>query len=58
MHIGYLEDLPLPSSTGGAFGSAARAEEWMEKHELSGLFTGYPVNAGSYDWAGPGIGQL
>jgi hypothetical protein len=38
----------LPS---GAFETQSLAEQWIERHSLSGLLTEYPLNVGVYDWA-------
>lgn len=35
----------------GVFHTSAEAEEWIERHELSGVLTEYPVGVGVYDWA-------
>ena len=35
----------------GVFLSFSIAESWITKHELSGVLTEYPINAGSYDFA-------
>lgn len=43
--------LEPPRSCGGVFLTRAKAEEWIEKHSLSGTLTQYPVDAGVYDWA-------
>lgn len=35
----------------GIFTSLTEAKTWIEKHQLSGVLTRYPVNTGVYDWA-------
>ncbi|MBI1281300.1 MAG: hypothetical protein GC179_24445 [Anaerolineaceae bacterium] len=35
----------------GIFSSRERAEEWIQKHRLSGILTKYPVDISVYDWA-------
>ncbi len=35
----------------GVFSSKANAEEWICKHQLSGILTLYPLDVGVYDWA-------
>jgi hypothetical protein len=35
----------------GVFTSVERAAEWIAKHGLTGVLTGYPVDEGAYDWA-------
>lgn len=34
----------------GAFGSRELAEEWINRHQFSGILTRYPLNEGVYDW--------
>lgn len=34
----------------GVFSSKAKAEEWIEKYNLSGVLTEYPVDISVYDW--------
>ncbi|WP_449560067.1 DUF7710 domain-containing protein [Mucilaginibacter ginkgonis] len=36
---------------GGVFETLEMAEDWIKKHQLSGLLTAYPLNKGVYDWA-------
>lgn len=36
---------------GGVFTDRGMAEEWIERHKLSGTLTRYPLNTGVYDWA-------
>ena len=33
------------------FPSRERAEEWIQKHRLSGVLTKYPIDMSVYDWA-------
>jgi hypothetical protein len=33
------------------FTSIERASEWIARHGLTGLLTGYPLDEGAYDWA-------
>lgn len=35
----------------GVFTDQQLAEEWIEKNQLTGTLTAYPVNQGVYDWA-------
>lgn len=35
----------------GVFHTLEQAEEWILRHQLSGLLTEYPVGVGVYDWA-------
>lgn len=35
----------------GVFRTVGEAEEWITRHQLSGLLTEYPVGVGVYDWA-------
>ena len=35
----------------GVFSSRERAEEWIQKHRLTGTLTKYPVDMSVYDWA-------
>lgn len=35
----------------GAFSSREKAEDWIEKHMLTGVLTQYPLDIGVYDWA-------
>ncbi len=36
---------------GGVFSDCQRAEEWIEKHCLSGVLTTYRLDVGAYDFA-------
>jgi hypothetical protein len=36
---------------GGLFSTLDAAEEWITRHELTGVLTLYPVDIGAYDWA-------
>lgn len=36
---------------GGVFSSVQHAEEWIVKHQLSGVLTMYRLDVGAYDWA-------
>jgi len=36
---------------GGVFDDLELARHWIERHKLSGVLTGYPLNAGVFDWA-------
>jgi len=33
------------------FTSKLKAEEWIKKHNLTGILTEYPLDEGVYDWA-------
>src|SRR5438477_8308871 len=46
-------DLPSnnPTFPGGVFSSLELAEQWIERHQLSGTLTLYRLNTGAYDWA-------
>jgi len=35
----------------GVFTSISQAEDWIEKHKLTGVLTEYPFNVGVYDWS-------
>lgn len=35
----------------GIFSSKEIADEWISRHQLSGILTLYPVDHGVYDWA-------
>lgn len=35
----------------GVFSTAAAADDWIQKHRLTGVLTAYPLNHGVYDWA-------
>lgn len=35
---------------GGLFLDRSTAEQWIEKHRLTGTLTLYPVNVGNYEW--------
>lgn len=35
----------------GVFSTQARAEEWIQRHKLSGTLTLYRLDIGAYDWA-------
>jgi len=35
----------------GIFSTLRMAEEWILKHELTGMLTEYPLDSGVYDWA-------
>jgi hypothetical protein len=35
----------------GAFTTKKKAEDWINKHNLTGILTKYPLNEGIYDWA-------
>ena len=35
----------------GVFSSKEIAEEWITKHNLTGVLTKYPVDIGVYEWA-------
>ncbi len=35
----------------GVFSSREGAEEWIQKHRLSGTLTKYPIDMSVYDWA-------
>ncbi|HEY8601598.1 MAG TPA: hypothetical protein VIL85_24440 [Thermomicrobiales bacterium] len=39
------------SFPGGVFTDRVIAEEWIERHKLTGTLTRYPLNIGVYDWA-------
>ena len=36
---------------GGVFDDLEIARTWIERNKLSGVLTGYPLNAGVFDWA-------
>jgi len=36
---------------GGVFRTRGAAEEWIQRHGLSGVLTEYPLDVGAYDWA-------
>jgi len=36
---------------GGVFDDLELARTWIERNKLSGVLTGYPLNAGVFDWA-------
>ncbi len=35
----------------GAFSSLEGAEHWIRQHQLTGVLTRYPLDAGVYEWA-------
>ena len=35
----------------GVFSGKAQAEDWIARHQLTGVLTCYPVGTGVYDWA-------
>ncbi|WP_232107250.1 DUF7710 domain-containing protein [Gimesia alba] len=35
----------------GVFSSREKAETWINRHQLIGVLTRYPVDTGVYDWA-------
>jgi hypothetical protein len=35
----------------GVFSSREKAEEWINKHQLTGVLTNYPLDTGVYEWA-------
>ena len=35
----------------GVFSDVEIAKQWIEKHQLSGILTRYPLDTGVYDWA-------
>src|SRR5436190_4561121 len=35
----------------GVFTRLEIAEDWIQRHELSGLLTAYPINTGVWEWA-------
>ncbi len=37
--------------TSGVFSTKENAEDWIEKHKLTGILTLYPLDQGAYDWA-------
>lgn len=42
---------PGATFASGTFKELKIAEEWIERHKLTGVLTKYPVNVGVYDWA-------
>jgi hypothetical protein len=42
---------PQAGFPAGLFHSCEQAEEWIARHQLSGVLTEYPVGVGVYDWA-------
>ncbi len=35
----------------GVFSTKAKAEDWITRHQLTGILTCYPVDTGVYQWA-------
>jgi hypothetical protein len=35
----------------GAFTTKEKAEDWISRHNLTGILTKYPLDDGVYDWA-------
>ena len=42
---------PKAQFPSGAFASREAAERWIQKNQLSGCLTAYPIDVGVYDWA-------
>jgi hypothetical protein len=36
---------------GGLFDDLEKARAWIARNQLTGVLTGYPLNAGVFDWA-------
>lgn len=52
MHKGiWIFMAPQALFPSGVFFNLSDAEAWVARHQLTGVLTEYPVDAGVYDWA-------
>lgn len=47
----WVFNSPNSKFSGGVFEQLEAAEEWIERYNLTGVLTKYPLNMGTLEWA-------